>query len=86
MEELYKMRAQIYRDIKNMSRKEIIDYFCSGADKFREKLKQFQNTQSEIDATQEIIRDKAFVEAIYKGLKEIEQGKIFTAKEVIEDA
>jgi len=45
---------------------------------------EFLKTKEEIEATDELIDDKAFYNAIKKGLEEIEKGKVFAAGEVIE--
>jgi len=42
MKELRKTREKMYQDIKDMSREEMIRYFCTGADKFRKELKKFR--------------------------------------------
>jgi len=46
---------------------------------------EFLKTKEEIEATNELIDDKAFYNAIKKGLEEIEKGEVFAASEVIED-
>jgi predicted transcriptional regulator len=70
------IRQKIYVIIDKLSEARL-----SQALDFLELLK----TKEEIEATNELIDDKAFYNAIKKGLEEIEKGEVFAASEVIEE-